>query len=106
MNITVEQILENPFNYEDMLVHVTYKTNWQNLGNEMRQETANYTGRISFISTRLMQIKRNDGTITVPLGHFISITKADDKEIMQLVKENMELKTKLNRLTTVILGFK
>jgi hypothetical protein len=59
-----------------MLVHVTYKTYWQNKGNQMRQEKVYFTGRIMFISTSLIQIDNGRAVVTVPLKYFISIVQA------------------------------
>lgn len=97
--ISVEEILESPFSYENMLVHVKYKTFWRNMGNQMRQEEVYYTGRISFISTSIIQIANDHSVITVPLGYFIWIEKAGDPPLVHiLAKENFELKHKISEL--------
>ena len=102
-NITVEKILENPFKYEDMLVHVKYRTYWQNKGNQMRQETVCFTGRLSFISTSLFQIEKSGAVVTVPLGYFIEIIEAMPPiDYSRLAYENYELKNKISRLKELL----
>jgi hypothetical protein len=104
-NITVEEILESPYQYEDMLVHVKYRTGWyyDKKKNVMRQDEAYYTGRILFITSSKIQIGKAVCGITVPIGYFIWILQADDPPLLQiLAKENCELKHTINQLKALL----
>jgi hypothetical protein len=104
-NITVQEILESPFKYENMLVHATYRTNWRNYGNRMGQDKAYFTGRISFISTSIIQIENATGGINVPHGYFISIVQATlPIDYSKIAYENFELKNKISRLKELLEG--
>lgn len=102
-NITVEQILESPFSYENMLVHVIYKTYWKNKGNQIRQEKVYFTGRISFISTSVIQIANDASVSTIPIGYFVSIVQAmPDIDYSKIAYENFELKHKISELKKLL----
>lgn len=102
-NITVQEILESPFEYENMLVHVKYRTSWRNRGNRMSQDEAYFTGKISFINTSAIQIENTTGRINVPHGYFVSIVQAmPDIDYSKIAYENFELKNKISELKKLL----
>jgi hypothetical protein len=104
-NITVEEILESPYSYEDMLVHVKYRTHWyyDKRQNVMRQDEAYYTGRILFISSSRIEIGKAGWGITVPIGYFISITQAEEPlDFSKIAYENFQLKHTISKLKELL----
>ena len=101
--ITVDEILKSPFSYGGMLVHVVYKTYWRNMGNEVRQDKAYFTGRITFISTSWIYISNGISEIHVPVGYFIRIDQAEEPPLVHiLAKENIELRCKIAELKKLL----